>query len=244
MKRIIASLAAAVALTLAAAPPSRADSMVFWYDWSRSPVSIPTVQEKNPGQAGTGGINLLDLNSGAVQAQGETGAPAADVQVISSATSANKDIIPVGGGKYTLTLTLNDQGPNPNTPGPDKGTVSFQGQLQGNVTAASSNLTNTILSATYGGKTHMGQNWAQVQVGNTMYTVTYSGFAEPGPSTDQTFGAISFHITNAASVGGGGQPPPPAPEPSGVVLGCLGLTCLGGVAWRVRRRRAVALAAA
>src|SRR5262249_48629794 len=64
--------AAALALTLAATAQSRADS-IFWYNWSRNPVSIPTVQQNSPGQAGTGGINLLDLNSNAIQAQGETG---------------------------------------------------------------------------------------------------------------------------------------------------------------------------
>jgi hypothetical protein len=238
MKRSLL-FAAALAATLAAAAQSRADSIstAFWYNWTRNPISIGTVQQSNPGQAGTGGINLLDLNSNAIQAQGETGTPAADVQVISSATSSNKDVIPVGGGKYTLTLTLSDQNPASNTPGTHIGTVSFTGQLQGNVTADSSNLTNSILSSTDATGTHTGQNWAQIQIGNTLFTVTYSGFAEPGPSNEHTFGAISFHITQQPAVTG------KSPEPSSVVLGCLGLTCLGGVVWRARRRKAAALKA-
>jgi hypothetical protein len=239
MKRSLL-FAAALALTLAAVAQSRADTMptTFWYNWTRNPISIGTVQQANPGQAGTGGINLLDLNSNAIQAEGETGTPAADVQVISSATSANKDMIAVGGGKYTLTLTLSDQNPASNAPGTHTGIVSFTGQLQGNVTADSSNLTNTILGSTDAGGTHAGQNWAQVQVGDTLYTVTYSGFAEPGPSNEHTFGAISFHITQAPATSGG-----KSPEPTSLVLGCLGLTCLGGVVWRARRRKAAALKA-
>ena len=237
MNRAFGILACSLGLSLAAAAPSRADT-IYWYNWVRNPVSISTVQELHPNQAGTGGINLLDLNSNPVQAQDATGNPAADIQVISSASNANKDMVAVGGGHYTLSLTLYDQDPSKNLPGTHSGVVSFAGQLQGTVTALSSNLTNAILSSTDAGGTHAGQNWAQVQVGNSLFTITYSGFAEPGPSGEHSFGAISFHITQAPATSGG-----KSPEPSSVVLGCLGLTCLGGVVWRARRRKAAALKA-
>jgi hypothetical protein len=236
MNRALGILGCSLALSLAAADPSRADT-IYWYNWVRNPVSISTVQKLHPNLAGTGGINLLDLNSNPVQAQNATGNPAADIQVISSASNANPDMVAVGGGHYTLSLTLYDQDPSKNLPGTHAGVVSFAGQLQGTVTALSSNLTNTILSSTDAGGTHTGQNWAQIQIGDTLYTVTYSGFAEPGPSNEHTFGAISFHITQQPAVTG------KSPEPSSVVLGCLGLTCLGGVVWRARRRKAAALKA-
>jgi hypothetical protein len=240
MRRSLTLFAATLALSLAAAAQSQADTTYF-YNWNRAPVSLPTAQQTNNALPGTGGINLIDLNSTAVQAQGNTGNPATDVQVISSATSVNKDVLTASGasnGKYTLTLTLYAQDPVLH-PGTASGTVSFAGQLQGNVTALSSNLTNSILSSTDGAGTHTGQNWAQVQVGNELFTITYSGFAEPGPSTEHSYGAISFHIGVAPAISGGG-----APEPTSMVLGFLGLSCLGGVAWRARRRKVEALKAA
>lgn len=235
MRRSLSLFAAALALSLAAAAQSQADTTYF-YNWNRSPFSLPTAQQADNTQAGTGGVNLIDLNTNAVQAEGDTGNPAADVQVISSATSANKDVFTASGatnGKYTLTLTLWAQDPvlHPSTP---SGTVSFAGQLSGNVTALSSNLFNSILSSTDGTGTHAGQTWAQVQVGDKLFTITYSGFAEPGPSTEHSYGAISFHISVAPATDGG-----KAPEPTSMVLGFLGLSCLGGVAWRARRRNAL-----
>lgn len=236
MRRSLSLFAAALALALAAAAQSKADTTYF-YNWSRSPFSLPTAQQNNNALPGTGGVNLIDLNTNAVKAEGDTGNPAADVQVISSATSANKDVFTASGatnGKYTLTLTLWAQDPILH-PGTASKTVSFAGQLTGNVTALSSNLGNNILSSTDGTGTHAGQTFAQVQVGNELFTITYSGFAEPGPSTEHSYGAISFHISVAPAVNG------KAPEPTSMVLGFLGLSCLGGVAWRARRRKVNAL---
>jgi hypothetical protein len=239
MRRSLSLFAAALALSLAAAAQSQADTTYF-YNWQRTPFALPTAQQADNTLPGTGGVNLIDLNSAAVKAEGDTGNPAADVQVISTATSGNKDVFTASGttnGKYTLTLTLYAQDPVAN-PGTATGTVSFAGQLSGNVTALSSNLFNNILSSTDAGGTHAGQNWAQVQVGSNLFTITYSGFAEPGPSNEKSYGAISFHISVAPAITG------KAPEPTSMVLGFLGLSCLGGVAWRARRRKAEALKAA
>jgi PEP-CTERM motif len=232
MKRTLSLFAAACVLALTAAATAHADT-IYWYNWVRNPVSLPTVQQNHPTLAGTGGVNLLDLNSNAVQAENDTGNPAADVQVISTASSSNKDMVPTAGGHYTLTLTLYAQDPalHPNTA---TGVVSFAGQLQGTLTALSSNLTNNILSSTDSTGTHVGLNSAKVQVGSTLFTVTYSGFAEPGPATEHSYGAISFHISVAPAITG------QTPEPSSIVLGCLGLSMLGGVAWRARKREAQA----
>jgi hypothetical protein len=55
-------------------------------------------------------------------------------------------------------------------------------------------------------------------------------------------GSLSFHISFVpAIVGGGGNL---SPEPSSMVLGCLGLSFLGGVVLRARRRKAELLKAA
>ncbi|HVS37195.1 MAG TPA: hypothetical protein VMS17_16655 [Gemmataceae bacterium] len=241
MKRSLSLFAAALALTLAAAAQSRADQM-FWYNWTRNPFSIAFVQQNNQSLPGTGGVNLIDLNSKAVEADATlgTGNPAADIQVISTADSSNPDVIKTGGGQYTLTLQmwLVNPATNPSAP---SATVSFAGQLYstGGTTALAANLGNKILSSTDAGGTHLGQTFATATVGGVKFVVSYSGFAEPGNSNDQTFGAISFHINATTATIGGGS----SPEPSGMVLGCLGLTVLGGVLWRARRRRLIALKA-
>jgi hypothetical protein len=241
MRRSIVLFAAALALALTATAQSRADTM-FWYNWDRNPFSISFVQKNSPGSPGTGGVNLIDLNSKAVQADATigTGNPAADLQVISTADNTNPDMVAIGGGKYTLTLNVYMKDPSdPANAGQPVGKVAFNGQLQGSVTALSSNLTNAVLGSSDPSGNHPGQNFAQVTIGGETFTVTYSGFAEPGPSGSQTFGAISFHISGTPAIDGG-----KSPEPSGVVLGCLGLLSLGGVVWRARRRKAEALKAA
>jgi hypothetical protein len=237
MRRSLSVFAAALAFALAAAAQSQAADPIYYYNWNRTPFSLPTVQQNDHTLAGTGGINLIDLNTSAVQAQGNTGNPAADVQVISTAGPSNKDVLLTSGGHYTLTLTLYAQDPVAH-PGTATGTVSFAGQLQGDLTALSSNLTNSVTSFTDGTGTHLGST-AQVQVGNELFTIAYSGFAEPGPSTEHSYGAISFHISVAPATSGG-----TAPEPTSMVLGFLGLSCLGGVVWRARRRNVEALKAA
>jgi MYXO-CTERM domain-containing protein len=240
MKRSLC-LFAALALVLTAAAQSRADTM-FWYNWSRNPFSIPFVQQNNQNNAGTGGVNLIDLNSKAIEADATigTGNPAADIQVISTADASNPDVIKTGGGQYTLTLQIWAKDPSvAANNGQPVGSIQFAGQLfsTGGTTALSANLGNKILSAKDALGFHDGQTFGTVTVGNEQFTVTYSGFAEPGNSNDQTFGAISFHIAGVPAVTG------KSPEPSGMVLGFLGLGVLGGVVWRARRRKLAALRA-
>jgi hypothetical protein len=76
-----------------------------------------------------------------------------------------------------------------------------------------------------------------IDVDGTQFTVSYKDFTEP---TLDNAGAISFHIAADAQVAGG----PTAPEPSSIVLGCLGLPFFGCVVYRARRRKADLLNAA
>jgi len=225
---------------------------LFYYNWTRHPFSIPFYNKNNLNPSpdapnGTGGVNLIDLNSAAVQADATlgTGNPAADIQVISTATSANPDVIKAGTGGYTLTLNMWLKDPaDPANNGQPTGQVSFTGAIKstGDTTGLAANIGNDILSVTDMTGTHAGQNFGQVQVGNVLFTVSYSGFAEPGGTNNASFGPISFHINGSASVDGG--KPPSAPEPSSMLLGCLGLSFVGGVVYRARRRKALALKAA
>jgi hypothetical protein len=261
MKRFFPPFAAALALALAAAAPSQADTIV-WYNWTNTPAQIPFVPQfpQSPGQLGTGGVNLQDLDTNAIPADTTigTGAPAVNLQVISTAQGVSKtwpqgvDMIPTNGGNYTLTLKLYAQDPS-KVKGQTPVTVSFTGMLQGTATALTAKLTNAITSATdwngtvhhytlVGGQNTPGQVFAMAMVGGKPVMISYDpthGFAESGNPEEHAFGAISFDIGGSPGTVGN-----PTPEPSSMVLGCLGLSFVGGVVWRARRRKLAALKAA
>jgi hypothetical protein len=227
MKRSLSLFAAALALALAATTQSQADPFSYSYNWSASPIAIG---------AGTGGVTLT--NGAPITTSQETDTAATNITVFSAAPTASPDVIPTpaGGSNYSLSVVLTDNA------GTGSGTVSFTGLLLGQLTHDSSNLTNSIVSSTDDSGTHAGQTFGSVTFDNTKYTVSYSGFAAPGPEAQHNVGSISFHISFAGVIGS--PPPPTAPEPSSMVLGCLGLSFLGGVVLRARRRKAGLLKAA
>lgn len=262
MKRFFPPFAVALALTLTAAAQSRADLNV-WYNWESSPGFIQFVPQfpQSPGQMGTGGISLLDLNSQAIEADATigTGAPAVNLQVISTAQPAGSswaqgvDVIPHSGGQYTLTLKLYAHDPA-HVSGQTPVTVSFTGKLSGFATGLAAHLDNGITSSTdSNGTVHHytldanGNNlpgtqvFATAMVGNNPIAIAYSlshGFAESGNPEEHAFGAVSFDIQAGVPIGGN-----PTPEPSSMILGCLGLSFVGGIVWRARRRKLAALKA-
>jgi hypothetical protein len=225
MKHSLSMFAAALALALTATAQSQANPFSYTYNWSASPIAIA---------AGTGGVTLTDENPVTTTVQTDTAAT--NITVFSAAPTSSPDVIPTpaGGSNYTLAVTLTD------SLGTGTGTITFTGLLLGKLTHDSSNLTNTITGVTDGIGTHPGQTFGSVVVDGFVYTVSYNGFAAPGPEAQHNQGAISFHIAYAVEVSGG----PTAPEPSSMVLGCLGLMFFGGIGYRARRRKADLLNAA
>jgi PEP-CTERM motif len=225
MKRSLSLFAAAFALALTATAQSQADPFSYTYNWSASPIAI---------SAGTGGVTLT--NGTPITTTLETDTAATNLTVFSAAATGSPDVIqtPAGGSNYTLAVTLTDN------QGAGTATVTFTGLLLGQLTHDSSTLTNAITGSTDDTGTHAGQTFGVVTFDGTKYTVSYNGFAAPGPEAQHNVGSISFHIAFDGAVGG----PPDAPEPSSMVLGCLGLSFLGGVALRARRRKAELLKAA
>jgi hypothetical protein len=225
MKRSLSLFTAALALALTATTQSQATPFSYTYNWAASPIAIP---------AGTGGVTLTNEN--AVTTNVETDTAATNITVFSAAPSTAPDVIvppPVGGSNYSLAVTLADNA------GTGTGTVTFTGLLLGQLTHDSSNLINTITGSTDGTGAHAGQTFGSVTFDGTKYTVSYNGFAAPGPEAQHNVGSISFHIAFAPAIDSN-----PSPEPSSMVLGCLGLSFLGGVVLRARRRKAELLKAA
>jgi hypothetical protein len=99
--------------------------------------------------------------------------------------------------------------------------------LGGTFSAGNANVTNTFTGTT-------AYNWTAPN-GNK-YTVTVGNFTPPGPPTASNAGSISVHVAVTAGSGtvSGGH----APEPSTLLLSCLGLGFAGAASWRKRRRAA------
>lgn len=284
MKRSRSLFAAALALGLAAAVQSRADTIpIISFQWlSVNPQTINAARLQNPnappgpsnpwipddgvGTHPTGNqISFTGLPSvistiGGAPSLATTDTSAANIIDVSTAPPNNPDTIlaPKSGSNYAAVLQVT------RTVGSTSyvADITFNGLLTGTLvgaytdpttgatTSPVASLANSIASISYVVKTgstvvgsggNSGQSGITVTVGDASVSIGYDGFSSVEPS-EQTFGGLSFIVTTAAAKGSGGgvQGGPTTPEPSGVVLGCLGLSCLGGVFWRARRRKTAA----
>ena len=116
---------------------------------------------------------------------------------------------------YSLILYLLD-----NNSGKD-GTMTFTGQLDGKVTAESSNLRNTFT----------GPTTQTLVLGTTRYTATIGPYPPPSPPGAVNVGSISARVTMKV------EDVVTAPEPGGIALASLGLMLLGAARARKRLRR-------
>lgn len=187
-------------LLLIAAADARAELIQWSYNWSRSPVNV------HADSPGTGYVSLTD--EGMKSASGNSFLVAANLQAHSTAPIDNPDVFT--NKPYTLNLFLQDQDSQ------KSGTVTFTGELNGTLTAESSNIRNTFV----------GQTTQTLVLGDHQYTVTIGPFTPPGPTGAVNVGSIAaraevsvstiFHL----------------PEPSS---GALALVAACG--WFMGRRR-------
>jgi hypothetical protein len=194
----------AAVAALLAVAPARADLVSWTYDAQRVPVLIPA------DGGGTGGVGLS--NEPSKSAVGSSDIVLTNVKVFSTAPSDTPDQFSSGGG-YTLSLKLTD------TASGLFGTLVWNGKLSGTFSANSSNLKNTFLSPV----TQM------LTLGANTYTVTIGPYSPPGPPTASNLGSIGAHV-EVSGTGTQGN----SPEPTTLVLAGLGLSVLGGTAWRRR----------
>jgi len=285
MKRSRSLFAAALALGLAAAAQSRADTIpIVSFQWlSVNPQTINASRLADPGNPNGGWVTDDGLNGhptgnnitftglpssistiGGSVAGSSTDTSAANIIDVSTAPPSNPDTIgqaaPGGnvaapGGNYAAVLQVS------NTTGGKTliADVTINGLLKGTLVGAFldpssgtqlspvASLKNAIESISYvvkDGNTVVSSGTGSSSgltftVGDASVTIDNPSFSSVEPS-EQTFGGLSFTVSVAAKGGGGGIQGGATPEPSGVVLGCLGLSCLGGVFWRARRRKAAA----
>lgn len=170
----------------------------------------------NNGYGGSGGIGLNPGNT-------TNGTNSESVVAVNMGEATLPGITSTFGGpsaNYSLSLTLHDL-----TSGAS-GSLTFGGNFNGDVWPGGyGNLKNTFI----------GPTTQTLNLGRNLYTVTIGPFVNPwfpeGNGTSVDGGTISASISVQPSVSS-------APEPSSLVLACLGLPPLGLTRW-LRRRKGV-----
>jgi hypothetical protein len=197
---------AAVVLLLALGGTARAD-LIFWtYNWSRSPANV---MADSPG---TSYISLTDES--AHQAVGDSDIVATNIRAFSTAPPTNPDSFTAK--PYTLSLFLMDQASGMS------GTITFNGQFDGTMSALNSNITNTFTNAVT----------QSLVLGSNLYTATIGNYTPPGPTGSTNSGSISAHATVRVE-----SLLTDVPEPSTLALAGLALPLLGVAAWRRHQLR-------
>jgi hypothetical protein len=199
---------AALALLLAQTPTARADLIPWVYSWSRSPAVL------HADAPGTSTIQLTD--EAAVSVAGNSDVVATNLKTFSTAPVKNPDHFTHAA--YTVSLNITDS-----TSG-KSGVLSFGGYIDGTLSEASSDLTNTFTTTAP----------QTLLLGTTLFTATVDEFAHPGNPGSSNSGSISGHVTITV------QTVMTMPEPGTLALSGLGLIVLGVARWRAlgKSRRA------
>jgi hypothetical protein len=193
----------ALALFFLAAPCARADQISWSYDFSTSSSSV----QANVATADNAHVEMSTL-SGTLTGTLPTSATitAVNLQAISSASTASaaqfKD------AEYTLTMQLTDLSSGL------KAAVTFEGILNGTVSASGTSLKNEFI----------GQTEFSFDLNHHVYAISIGDFKAPGAPGSGDLGSISVEISIHHN-----------PEPSSLLLGVLGFPAL---AYLRRRRRA------
>ncbi len=178
--------------------------------------------------------------------------------IVAFTISGNTDS---GGASYNLPYTvsiiatlLNPDGSPTNM----SNTFTFNGQLTGKLGLNSAQFTNTLqdpTSGVYGTKTVTSLPWTASD--GQVVTVALDPTLIIGPASGSLPASLGGYISvtgtnsggggtggggggdggggSGGGGGGGGGGPSNTPEPSTMLLSCLGLSCLGASAWRKRR---------
>jgi hypothetical protein len=203
MKHPLVALGGVAILLCIGSADARAELIQWSYSWSRSPAEVHSDNHN-----GAGYLSLTD--DGLKSAAGNSYLAATNLQGHSTASPSDPDVF--NNKAYTLTLYLQDQDSL------KSGTLSFNGQLNGTLTADSSNIKNTFTGLTT----------QKLVLGDHVYTVTIGPYSPPGPPGGTNSGSIAARAEVSISL-------IQLPEPSSLALAFLG--AIGGLTLRRRRSR-------
>lgn len=216
MKRSLLFLASAAGLLCLTGPPARAGLIPApAAQWSYN--FTPSQSFVSSDAPGTGTVTFT--NEPGKAATGNSDVVVSNLRVSSTAPASSPDTLN-NSGAYKFSLGLTDTATGAST------TMQFTGKLGGTFSSSNANVTNTFTGQTT-------QTWTDPKNG-FVFKVSLTGYTPPGPPSASNAGSISAHITveQGQGSGSGGH----APEPSTLLLSCLGLTFAGAASWRKRRR--------
>jgi hypothetical protein len=207
---LVAAVLAATAFSVA---PAHADFVPWSYNFTPSALSIAA------DSPGTGGLSLT--NEPTKRADGTSDVVVTNIRAFSSASRGTPDHFTHAA--YSFSLVLTDLGSS------QSATLKFSGFFTGFFSATSSNIQNTFTAPLM----------QTVTLGGHTYTVNLGNYSPPGPPDASNAGSISAHVAvdEVPSPPGGGPPPAHAPEPTTLLLSCLGLSGMGLAGWRRWRQK-------
>jgi hypothetical protein len=236
MKTRIAAVLGALAVVVLTGSVARADYVPFSYNFSPVnptsppfpgvPSPLPTLTSNTtnaPGEFPEPSKILLS-NEPSVPEAATSDIVATNISVISSAVRNHEDLFLDGGssatsnGGFALRLNIKDLGSGAETG------LDFHGRFVGNVSSTSANL-DVLWDNDYSQATPL-----VFTLGNSEYSVFLRHYSPPGPPSAGLKGGITFHVdARPLDV-------QKAPEPSTMVLSCVGLSLMGLAGWRKRRQ--------
>jgi hypothetical protein len=206
-----AVLAAFLIVAACGVGQARADFVPWSYNWEPSALAIKA------GGAGTGGLNMTD--EPLKHADGTSDVVVTNLRAFSDASRSKPDVF--NHAAVSFTLLLKDELSNKTA------TLTFAGFFNGTISATSANVQFTATAPL----TEM------VKLGGHTYTIALGNYAPPGPPDARNAGSISAHVAVDEFPHGGPGPAGNAPEPSTLLLSCLGLAGTGLAGWRKWRHR-------
>jgi hypothetical protein len=213
MKRFLFAHVAAATVMLFATTSARAGLVpVDQAQWSYNftPAAAAVFADGNPS------ADVAFTNETTHSAVGNSTVVLTNLRVSSTADPGHPDLL-THNGSYSISMVL---GTSANG-SPMSGTLTFKGKLGGSFSASSSNVTNKF-DPLFSSQT--------LTLGAYTFTVSLLPFTPPGPPGSTNAGSVAAFVSLS-----GGPHITSVPEPSSMLLSGLGLTFLGGAAWRKRR---------
>ncbi|HEY7327906.1 MAG TPA: PEP-CTERM sorting domain-containing protein [Gemmataceae bacterium] len=213
MKRSLLAIASAAGLLCLGGTPAWAGPTPTVVNWSYNfTPAQPFVSADSPG---TGTVTFT--NEPTKDATNSSNVVVTNLRVSSSALPSSPDALNTNGA-WQVSLQLTDSASGA------QNTMLFTGKLGGTFSDSNANVTNNFTGTT-------SYTWTAPN-GNS-YTVSLVGYTPPGPPSASNAGSIAafVQVTPGVHTGGGNTP-----EPSALVLSCLGLGFVGLNTWRKRRR--------